>query len=154
MRYRSLLLATGVLFALATSPSGAFECVLAKTAGELVRGGAQAPLARYRVQPWETLKLADFASSYRTLTRNLQQEWIKELSAGAFNRVIDVKGRKLVLVDACKPTVCDSESILVLFDPTSRAVAYRLREGGLTTTAGEPSLRALAADGCLEGIGE
>lgn len=136
---------------LLVAPVHAVECDTAKTSAELDRGTV---LARYRIQPWETLQLGEFASAYRALTRNLREPWIRELSTGSSNRVIDVKGRKLLLVDACKQRVCASENIHVLFDPATRAIAYRLREGGLTTTSGDASLRALAADGCLDGIGE
>lgn len=154
MTRRALLVAGMLSAGLASADALAIECPASRTVVEVDR--ASAALARYRVQPWESLKLADFGAAYQRATRHLREPWIRELSAGAVNRVISVQGRngRLVLVEACKPELCSSENLLVLFDPASKAIAYRLREGGLVTTAGDASLRALAGDTCLERVGE
>lgn len=74
---------------------------------------------RYDVYPWETLAIDEFKKAYmEMLTSKNQEEWLRSLTGtGNKNKMLNVFQKHLVMITFCKPHFCDTNQMLVVFNP-------------------------------------
>ncbi|MHB8109348.1 MAG: Ivy family c-type lysozyme inhibitor [Syntrophorhabdaceae bacterium] len=97
---------------------------------------------KYEVYPWDTLKIDDFQRTYAAITKDETfEDWVKTLSGTAANknRMIRAFKEQFVLIVCCKPHLCDSSQIIVLFDPLKKHVYSVLARDGKFYWFGQPS---------------
>jgi hypothetical protein len=98
-------------------------------------------LKRYEVYPWETLKVDDFQEAYTAMTQEGKfEDWAKSLTGTAQgkNRMIRVSRESFVLVVCCKPHMCDTSQIIVLYDPVKKKTYSILAVDGKFSWFGKP----------------
>ncbi len=97
-------------------------------------------LKRFDTYPWESLKIEEFRKSYTAmLTGRLQSEWISNLTGtGNRNKLVRSSKRSYVLIASCKPHSCDSDQILVLYEPGGKRCWGIQAESGKFTYLGNP----------------
>jgi len=96
---------------------------------------------RYEVYPWETLNVADFQGAYAAMVQEGKfEDWITTLSGTAVgkNRMIRVFKENFVLVVCCKPHMCDSSQMIVLYDPVKKKTFSILAADGKFSWFGKP----------------
>jgi len=96
---------------------------------------------KYEVYPWETLKVDDFQGAYAAMLEETKfEDWVRSLSGTATgrNRMIRAMGRQFVLVVCCKPHMCDSSQVIVLFDPVRKNTFSVLAVDGKFSWFGKP----------------
>ncbi len=97
---------------------------------------------KYDVYPWETLKDDDFRKSYSVMIHEGKfEDWIKSLSgtAASKNRMIQAFKQKFLLIVSCKPHLCDTSQIVVLYDPAKKHTYSLLARDGRFYFFGQPS---------------
>lgn len=74
---------------------------------------------RYDAYPWETLAIEEFKKAYTEMLVSKNQEaWVSSLTGtGNKNKMFNVFQKHLVMITFCKPHFCDTNQMLVLFDP-------------------------------------
>ena len=74
---------------------------------------------RYDVYPWETLAIEEFKKAYtEMLASKNYEEWVRTLTGtGNKNKMLNVFQKQLVMIAFCKPHFCDTNQMLVLFNP-------------------------------------
>lgn len=96
---------------------------------------------KYEVYPWEMLKVDDFLEAYTAMTREGEfEDWVKSLTGTAQgkNRMIRVSREGFVLVVCCKPHMCDTSQIIVLYDPVKKRTFSMLAVDGKFSWFGKP----------------
>jgi hypothetical protein len=96
---------------------------------------------RYEVYPWETLKVDDFQEAYTAMVEEGKfEDWVKSLAGTAQgkNRMIRVSKESFVLVVCCKPHMCDTSQIIVLYDPVKKKTFSILAVDGKFSWFGKP----------------
>lgn len=75
--------------------------------------------AKYDVYPWETLAIEEFKKAYtEILAPKSHEEWVNTLTGtGNKNKMFHVFKKHLVMISFCKPHFCDTNQMLILFDP-------------------------------------
>ncbi len=99
---------------------------------------------RYEVYPWETLKVEDFQGAYAAMLRDGNfEDWVRSLTGTATgkNKMIQVSREKFVLVVCCKPHMCDSSQVIVLYDPVKKKTFSILAVEGKFSWFGKPPER-------------
>jgi hypothetical protein len=76
-------------------------------------------LKKYDVYPWETLAIEEFKKAYtEMLASRKHEEWVGTLDGtGNKNKMLKVFQKYLVMITFCKPHFCDTNQMLVLFNP-------------------------------------
>jgi len=96
---------------------------------------------RYEVYPWETLKVDDFRAAYTAMVEEGKfEDWVRSLTGTAQgkNRMIRVSRESFVLVVCCKPHMCDTSQIIVLYDPVKKKTFSMLAVDGKFSWFGKP----------------
>lgn len=97
---------------------------------------------KYDVYPWETLKVDEFQRSFSAMTREGKfEDWVKSLTGTATNknRMIQAFKQQFLLIVSCKPHLCDSSQIVVLYDPVKKHAYSILAVDGKFHFFGQPS---------------
>jgi len=97
---------------------------------------------KYEVYPWDMLKIDDFQRSYTAAINDGQiEDWVRNLSGTATgkNRMIRAFKEQFLLIVCCKPHLCDSSQIIVLFEPQTKRVYSVLAKDGKFSWYGQPS---------------
>jgi hypothetical protein len=97
---------------------------------------------KYEVYPWETLKLDDFQRSFLETTREEKfEDWVRSLTGTATNknRMIQAFKQKFVLIVSCKPHLCDTSQVIVLYDPVKKHTYGVFAADGKFHFFGQPS---------------
>ena len=78
----------------------------------------------YKVYPWELLKDKRFKESYIKAIGKLKNiYWIRDLNGVApKNKIIEFKGEKFVYIEMCKPHSCDTENLVLLYEPINNRI--------------------------------
>ena len=74
---------------------------------------------RYDVYPWETLAIDEFKKAYTEMLASKSHEaWVSSLTGtGNKNKMLNVLQKHLVMITFCKPHFCDTNQMLILFNP-------------------------------------
>lgn len=99
-------------------------------------------LEQYHVNSWEMLKDKSFKKSYFEILGNKisNDKWLRTLPISDKNKLIKLNQNNfIVFIDSCKPHVCDSNNIKILFDPKSRSIWAKLNENNKITYFGNPT---------------
>ncbi|MBP1750083.1 MAG: Inhibitor of vertebrate lysozyme (Ivy) [Deltaproteobacteria bacterium] len=97
---------------------------------------------KYEVYPWETLKLEDFQKSFSAMTREGKfEDWVRSLTGTATNknRMIRAFKQQFLLIVSCKPHLCDTSQIVVLYDPVRKHAYSIFASDGQFHFFGQPS---------------
>jgi len=74
---------------------------------------------KYDVYPWEALAIEEFKKIYTEMIASKNyEEWVSTLTGtGNKNKMFHVFKKHLVMISFCKPHFCDTNQMLILFDP-------------------------------------
>jgi len=74
---------------------------------------------RYDAYPWEMLAIEEFKKAYtEMLSSRNHDEWVYSLTGtGDKNKMFNVFQKHLVMITFCKPHFCDTNQMLILFNP-------------------------------------
>jgi len=107
-------------------------------------------MKKYQGYPWEILKLPDFNKSYKTIIGSrVKEEWLRLLDGpSSKNKMIATEKGNLIVVNSCKQNYCDTNYILILFDPLMNKCWSLLIEGRVSAWLGDPddSMKSLLRD--------
>lgn len=97
-------------------------------------------MKKYQVYPWEILKLPDFNKSYKTIIGSrVKDKWLRLLDGpSSKNAMVATEKGNFLAVNSCKQNYCDTNFILILFDPIMNKCWALLVEDGATTWLGSP----------------
>lgn len=95
---------------------------------------------RYDVYPWETITISEFKKAYtEMLASKNHEEWVRTLTGtGNKNKMLNVFQKYLVMVTFCKPHFCDTNQMLVLFNPVPKKCYAISAEDGKFNYLGMP----------------
>jgi hypothetical protein len=87
-------------------------------------------LKRYDVYPWEMPTIEEFKKAYaEMLASKNHEEWVRTLTGtGNKNKMLNVLQKHLVMIAFCKPHFCDTNQMLVLFNPVLKK-SYAISAG-------------------------
>ncbi len=79
---------------------------------------------KYLNYPWELLKDKKFKNLYIKALGELGNiPWIRNISAvGGKNKIVSIDGKKYVYISFCKPHMCDTEMVYLLFSPDENKI--------------------------------
>jgi hypothetical protein len=87
---------------------------------------------RYDVYPWEMLAIEEFKKAYTEMLASKNHEaWVSSLTGtGNKNKMLNVLQKHLVMITFCKPHFCDTNQMLILFNPVlKKCYAISAAEG-------------------------
>jgi hypothetical protein len=95
---------------------------------------------RYDVYPWETAAIDEFKKAYtEMLASKNHEEWVRTLTGtGNKNKMFNVFQKQLVMVTFCKPHFCDTNQMLILFNPVLKKCYAISAEDGKFNYLGTP----------------
>ncbi|MSM38428.1 MAG: hypothetical protein GJT30_02215 [Geobacter sp.] len=77
---------------------------------------------KYETYPWELKKVNEFIMPYNKLASKYNfDKWATDMSGpGRRNRLIKIKSVEYILVRTCKQKECDTNNLLILFEPVNK----------------------------------
>jgi hypothetical protein len=74
---------------------------------------------KYDAYPWDVLAIEEFKKAYtEMLASKNYEEWVSTLTGtGNKNKMLNIFQKHLVMITFCKPHFCDTNQMLVLFNP-------------------------------------
>ena len=97
-------------------------------------------LKKYEAYAWGIIKLTDFNRSYKaTIGLRVKEKWLRLLDGPSTkNKLVATQKANFIAVNSCKQNDCDTDHILILFDPSINKCWALLVENGVIAWLGDP----------------